>query len=67
MARKATATNSLGKSEAQQMLMSSTKPQGAKRMASPEYRNKLEDHTGGSGGSGDYNQGSKRMRPSSPP
>ena len=39
-------------------------------MASPDYRGKREDNRGGSGGSGsgDYNiQGSKRMRPSSPP
>ena len=67
MARKATATNSLGKSETQQSLMSSGPTQGTKRMASPDYRNKREDNRGGSGGSGDYNQGSKRMRPSSPP
>jgi cleavage stimulation factor subunit 3 len=66
MARKATATNSLGKSETQQSLMSSATPQGTKRMASPDYRSKREDNRGGSGGSGDYNQGSKRMRPSSP-
>jgi cleavage stimulation factor subunit 3 len=68
MARKATATNSLGKSETQQSLISSG-PQGTKRMASPDYRGKREDNrgSGGSGG-GDYNnQGNKRMRPSSPP
>ena len=71
MARKATATNSLGKSETQQSLFSSGPTQGTKRMASPDYRGKREDNRGGSGGgggSGDYNiQGSKRMRPSSPP
>ena len=69
MARKATATNSLGKSETQQSLMSSGLTQGTKRNASPDYRGKREDIRGGSGGgggSGDYNQ-SKRMRPSSPP
>ena len=66
MARKATATNSLGKSETQQSLMLSTTPQGTKRNASPDYRSKREDNRGGSGGSGDYNQGNKRMRPSSP-
>ena len=65
MARKATATNSLGKSETQQSLISST-PQGTKRMASPDYRSKREDNRGGSGGSGEYSQGSKRMRASSP-
>jgi cleavage stimulation factor subunit 3 len=69
MARKATATSSLGKSETQQSLLSSGPQQGTKRMASPDYRSKREDNRGGSGGSGgDYNnQGSKRMRPSSPP
>ena len=67
MARKATATNPLGKSETQQSLMSSGLHQGTKRVASPDYRSKREDNRGGSGGSGDYNQGSKRMRPSSPP
>ena len=66
MARKATATSSLGKSETQQSLILSSTPQGTKRMASPDYRNKREDNRGGSGGSGDYNQGSKRMRASSP-
>ena len=66
MARKATATNSLGKSETQQSLISSATPQGTKRNASPDYRSKREDNRGGSGGSADYNQGSKRMRPSSP-
>jgi cleavage stimulation factor subunit 3 len=45
--------------------MSSATPQGTKRMASPDYRNKREDNRG-NGGSGDYNQGSKRMRASSP-
>ena len=65
MARKATATNSLGKSETQQSLMSSGPTQGTKRMASPDYRSKREDNRGGSG---DYNpQVSKRMRPLSPP
>ena len=68
MARKATATSSLGKSETQQSLMSSGPTQGTKRVASPDYRSKREDNRGGSGGSADYNnQGSKRMRPSSPP
>ena len=67
MARKATATSTLGKSETQQSI--SGLNQGTKRMASPDYRNKREDNNrGGSGGSADYNgQGSKRMRPSSPP
>jgi cleavage stimulation factor subunit 3 len=74
LARKATAANPLGKSETQQSLISTGTPQGTKRVASPDYRNKREDNRGagggggGSGGSGgDYNQGNKRMRPSSPP
>lgn len=73
LARKPTSTNPLGKSETQQSLMLSSTPQGTKRAASPDYRNKREDNRaagggGGSGGSGgDYNQGNKRMRPSSPP
>lgn len=80
LARKATAANPLGKSETQQSLISSSTPQGTKRVASPDYRNKREDNNrgvgggggggggGGSGGTGgDYNQGNKRMRPSSPP
>jgi len=71
LARKATAPNPLGKSETQQSLMSSG-TQGTKRVASPDYRNKREDNRGvgvggGGGGGGDYSQGSKRMRPSSPP
>jgi hypothetical protein len=35
-------------------------------MASPDYRSKREDSRGRGGGSGDYNQGSKQMRTSSP-
>ena len=60
MARKATATSTLGKSETQQSI--SGLNQGTKRMASPDYRNKREDNRGGSGGSADYNgQGSDRL------
>ena len=72
LARKPTPANPLGKSETQQLLMSTGTPQGTKRVASPDYRNKREDNRGvggggGGGGSGcDYSQGSKRMRPSSP-
>ena len=71
LARKATPANPLGKSETQHSLMSSGTPQGTKRVASPDYRNKREDNNrgvGGSGGSGgDYNNpGNKRMRASSP-
>jgi len=44
MARKATATNLLGKSETQQSLISSAASQGTKRMASLDYRNKREDN-----------------------
>ena len=60
MARKATSTSTLGKSETQQSI--SGLNQGTKRMASPDYRNKREDNRGGSGGSADYNgQGSDRL------
>ena len=66
MARKATATSTLGKSETQQSI--SGLNQGTKRMASPDYRNKREDNRGGSGGSAEYNgQGSNRRRSSPPP
>ena len=70
LARKVTNANPLGKSETQQSLTSTGTPQGTKRVASPDYRNKREDNrgAGGSGGNGgDYNQGNKRLRPSSPP
>jgi cleavage stimulation factor subunit 3 len=67
IAHKATATSSLGKSETQQP---SGPLRGTKRMASPDFRSKREDNRGGrgDGGSGEsYDQGSKRMRPSSSP
>jgi cleavage stimulation factor subunit 3 len=69
LARKGTATNSLGKTETQHSLMSTGTPQGTKRVASPDYRNKREDNrgVGGGGGSGGDYPGNKRMRPSSPP
>ena len=53
MARNATATSTLGKSETQQSI--SGLNQGTKRMTSPDYRNKREDNRDGSGGSADYN------------
>jgi cleavage stimulation factor subunit 3 len=70
LARKATPTNPFGKSETQRSLLPTGTPQGPKRVAHRiiETNEKIIGGGSGSGGSGgEYNQGNKRMRPSSPP